>query len=75
LRMMAIGALRAYPIPPHQELLESLLKDPDAAVRTAAQEASSQLKKLASQNPAEYASDATSPPNTPSTISVSGDKE
>ncbi len=75
LRRMAIGALREYPIPQYQKLLDKLLKDPDATVRTAAREASLQLKRLAARAPGEYASDPASPPNAPSTASVSGEKE
>ncbi len=75
LRRMAIGALREYPIPQYQKLLDKLLKDPDATVRTAAREASLQLKRLAARKPGEYASDPASPPNAPSTASVSGEKE
>jgi hypothetical protein len=60
LRRMALAALHAYPIPPHQELLAKLLKDPDATVRAAAQEVSRQLEKLAAEKPSAYNSAGTS---------------
>jgi hypothetical protein len=75
LRLMVMGALREYPTPRNQALLEKLLKDPDAAVRKAAEAVSQQLKKLAGQKPAEYASDATSAPSNLSTISPSAEKD
>jgi hypothetical protein len=61
LRLMAMDALQAYPIPQYREMLDKLLKDADATVRTAAEKTSRQLKKLAAQDPALYASDASSP--------------
>jgi hypothetical protein len=60
LRLMAVGALREYPIPERRALLDKLLKDSDSTVRAAAERASQRLKKLAAQKPADFASDAAS---------------
>ena len=60
LRLLVMDALRECPTPEHQELLKRLLKDPDPAVRAAAEKVSQQLKTLAAQRPAEYASDPAS---------------
>ena len=64
LRLMVMGALTAYPTRLHQELLEKLIADPDPVVRSAAEKASQQLKSLAAEDPARYASDAKSPAST-----------
>ncbi len=75
LRLLAVDALREYPTPPNQALLERLRKDSDPAVRAAADEVTQQLKKLAAQKPAEYASGATAVASTSATIPASGKKD
>ena len=71
LRMLAIDALQEFPTPQHREFLEKLLQDPDATVRTGAEKASGNLKKLTARKPAEFVSDATTTPNTPSITTTS----
>jgi hypothetical protein len=57
LRTLALGALRSYPTPDHQALLQQLLNDPDSAVREGAEKVSRELKALAETDPRQYASD------------------
>jgi hypothetical protein len=71
LRLLAIDALREYPIPKNRKLLEKLCSDSDPKMHAAAERALRQLKRLAAQKPADYASDAASAPSEPSDDSAS----
>jgi hypothetical protein len=75
LRLLVMGALREYPTSQNQALLEKLRKDADPAVRAAVEKVTQQLKKLAAQKPAEYASGATAVASTSATIPASGKKD
>ncbi len=74
LRRMAIGGLEGCPTPENQDLLAALRKDPDAAMRAEADKAWQQLQRLAAQNPAEFASAASSVPSRSSTSPNSMEK-
>jgi hypothetical protein len=74
LRLLVMGALREYPTPQNQALLEKLRKDADPAVRAAAETISQQLKNLAAQKPAAFASDAMATANTSATSPPAGKK-
>ena len=57
LRLMVMGAIKTLPTARHQEMLAQLVGDPDPTVRAAAEEVSEQLKVIAAEKPARYASD------------------
>jgi hypothetical protein len=60
LRVLVMGALRSYPTPAHQVLLEQLLKDPEATVREAAEKTAEELKILAEADIRQFTSDYSS---------------
>ena len=74
-RLMVVGALREYATPRHRRLLEQLLEDPSPAVREAAKDVSTYLKKLAAEKPIRYASDVPASTKTTSTTPNQGDRK
>ncbi len=56
-RLLAMGALRAQPVPENVALLNILLNDPDPSVAQSAREVREYLDTLANTSPLEFVSD------------------